>query len=218
MLKPVMNMVKKLEDIWHKWKNLAPFLVYKLSHLIFSGIEQLSLTLQGKDTTIQEAIIAAELAIGHLQWQRKDDVFNTFYSHTVESAKELTAPPTLPRYRQPPKRLDDSFSSGHRFSTLESYFRKQKNFEVLDLLISELQRQFQQKRGMPVVAAIERVIMNAANGTVDDLPQDLKLYEKDVNLPRLKIQLQMLPNLIRTRNQKLTSSPPIKKVTNLRTM
>ena len=25
MLKPVMNMVKKLEDIWLKWKNLAPF-------------------------------------------------------------------------------------------------------------------------------------------------------------------------------------------------
>ena len=153
--------------------------------MIFSGIEQLSLTLQGKDTTIQEA---AELAIGHLQRQRTDDVFNTFYSHTVESAKELTAPPTLPRYRQPPKRLDDSLSSGHRFSTAESYFRKQY-FEVLDLLISELQRRFQQKRGMPVVAVIERVIMNAANGTVDDLSQDLKLYEKDVNLPKLKIQL-----------------------------
>ena len=55
-------------------------------------------------------------------------------------------------------------------------------------------------------------------GTIDDLPQDLKLYEKDVNLPKLKIQLQMLPDLIRTQNQKLTSSPPIKKVTNLRTI
>ena len=141
---------------------------------MFSTRALIHLSLQGKDTTIQEAIITPELAVGHLQRQRKDDVFNTFYSHTVESAKELTAPPTLPRYRQPPKRLDDSLSSGHRFST-PSYFKVKQYFKVLDLLISELQRQFQQKRGMPVVAAIERVIMNAANGTVDDLPQDLKL-------------------------------------------
>ena len=61
-------------------EKFSTFFGLKLSHLIFSGIEQLSLTLQGKDTTIQEAIIAAELAIGHLQRQRKDDVFNSFYS------------------------------------------------------------------------------------------------------------------------------------------
>ena len=34
----------------------------KISYLVFSAIEQLSITLQGKDTTIQEAVMAANLA------------------------------------------------------------------------------------------------------------------------------------------------------------
>jgi len=34
----------------------------KFSTLDFSGSEQLSMTLQGKNTTIQEATVAAELA------------------------------------------------------------------------------------------------------------------------------------------------------------
>lgn len=42
------------------------FFELKLSHLNFSGTEQLSLTLQGKDTTIQEATIAAETTIQYL--------------------------------------------------------------------------------------------------------------------------------------------------------
>lgn len=38
----------------------------KLSHLNFSGTEQLSLTLQDKDTTVQEATMAAETTIQYL--------------------------------------------------------------------------------------------------------------------------------------------------------
>lgn len=67
----------------------------KLSYLVFSGIEQLSLSLQGKDTTIQEATQAAELAVHFLQRQRSDEAFNTFYSGVVDQAKELTDPPKL---------------------------------------------------------------------------------------------------------------------------
>lgn len=42
-------------------ENFTTYFGLKLSHLVFSGAEQLSLTLQGKDTTIQEASMAAEL-------------------------------------------------------------------------------------------------------------------------------------------------------------
>ena len=46
----------------------------------------------------------------------------------------------------------------------------------------------------------------------------LKRYSSwsDLDLPRLKVQLQMLPDFIRTRNIKLPNSTPIKKVTNVR--
>ena len=44
-------------------ESFSTYFGLKLSHLLFSGAEQLSLTLQGKDTTIQEA---AELTVQHL--------------------------------------------------------------------------------------------------------------------------------------------------------
>ena len=39
----------------------------KLSHLVFSATEQLSLTLQGRDTTIQEAVQASKLAVHFIE-------------------------------------------------------------------------------------------------------------------------------------------------------
>ena len=39
----------------------------KLAHLIFSATEQLSLTLQGRDTTIQEAVNCSKMTINYLK-------------------------------------------------------------------------------------------------------------------------------------------------------
>ena len=154
----------------------------KLSHLIFAGTEQLSLSLQGKDTTVQEATTAAALAIRYLERQRTDDNFHLFYEDVVKSSEDLTSPPTLPRHRRPPKRLDEGSSVSHEFTSPKSYFRKQY-FEVLDLMSSELKRRFQQKRGLPVVATIEKLLLDAANGTLEkgDLPQELQLYSNDLD-------------------------------------
>ena len=44
----------------------------QLSHLIFSGTEQLSYTLQGKETTIQDASRAADVTLQYLQGLRSD--------------------------------------------------------------------------------------------------------------------------------------------------
>jgi len=90
---------------------------------------------------------------------------------------------------------------------------------VLDLMIHELKRRFQQERGMPVAEVIERVLLDAANGTFSgELPQELQMYKNDIDLTRVKVQLQMMPDLIRTRNQLPTNLVPIKKVTNVRTI
>jgi len=72
---------------------------------------------------------------------------------------------------------------------------------------------------MPVAEVIERVLLDAANGTFSgELPQELQMYKNDIDLTRLKVQLQMMPDLIRTRNQLPTNLVPIKKVTNVRTI
>ena len=128
----------------------------------------------------------------------------------------------MPRYRQPPRKLGHEEASGHVFSTSESYFRQQY-YEVIDLLSSELRRRFQQKRGIPIAAMIEKLLIHVTNRTdveigIGDIPVDLKLYEKDVDLGKLKIQLQMLPDLIRTRNMKIPNCVPIKRVTNVQTL
>ncbi len=201
-------------------EKFSTFFGLKLSHLFFSGTEQLSLSLQGKDTTVQEATVAAEMAIQYLTRLRSDESYDQFYSNVIDGSKELTAPPALPRFRRPPRRPGDDSAASHEFVTPASYFRKQY-FEVLDLLTSELKRRFQQKRGLPVVAVIEKVLLNAANGVSNsgELPDELQLYQTDVDLPRLKIQLQMIPGLIRTRNTlSVYKSAPTKAVTNVRTM
>ena len=194
------------------------FFGLKFSHLLFSGTEQLSISLQRKNITIQELLSAVELSIQYLQRLRSDNSFDAFYEQVVEEAKELTDPPVLPRFRQPPRKLD-SGSTSHRFSTPKCYFRKQY-FEVLDLLVNELKRRFKQERGMPIAAAIEKLLLESCDNTsIRDiqLPQEMQLYKNDVILPRLKIQLYMLPDLIRTWNQKKETAIPIRKVTNVRT-
>lgn len=109
-------------------EKFSTYLGLKLSHLIFAGTEQLSLSLQGKDTTVQEATTAADL--NYLERQRTDGKFKSFYEDVLESSNDLTAAPCLPRYRRPPRRLDEASSTSHDFTSTESYFQQQY-FEVL---------------------------------------------------------------------------------------
>ena len=200
-----------------KLEKFSTFFGIKLSYLVFSGIEQLSLSIQGKNTTLQDATNAAELAICFLQRQRTDEAFTTFYSQVVAEAKDLTDPPVLPRYRNPPKRLDGG-SISHQFNSPKEYFRKQY-FEVLDLLINELQRRFQQERGMPMAVLIEKLLLEYSNASSSSksLPTELDIYKNDIDLSKLNFQLQMLPDLIKSRNQQVSNSP-IKEVTNVKTI
>ena len=213
---------RKAGGFFAQMERFSTFFGLEFSHLIFSGTEQLFLSLQGKNTTVQEAVSAGNLAIKFLENLRSDVMFDQFYTRTVEKSKDLTAEPVLPRVRRPPRKPGDSTASVHLFPDPASVFRKQY-FEVLDLFINKLKHRFQQKRGLPTVSAIERVLLNASNGTPisdsEELSGEFLLYDKDINLPRLKIQLQMLPDLIRARNAMPSSSHvPIKAVTNLRTL
>ena len=134
-------------------EKFSNYLGLKMSNLFFGAGEQISITLQGKDTTLQEVTTAADLAVCFLEWQRTDEKFHSFYEDVVKSSKDITAPSCLLRYRHPPKRLDEAGLTSHEFSSPEFYFRRQY-FEVLDLMVNELKQRFQRKRGMPVVATV----------------------------------------------------------------
>ena len=90
------------------------FFGLKLSHLILSGAEQLSINLQV--TTVQESINAADLAVMFLERLRVDSSFDEFYSQIVEASKDLTSLKTLWRYRNPPKKPGVVGAASHKFA------------------------------------------------------------------------------------------------------
>ena len=196
----------------------STFFGLKLSYLIFSVTEQLSLTLQGKDTTIQEGVQAATLTMDFLQEQRTDDRYDAFYTTVLADSKDLTSEPVLPRQRRPPRKIDSN-SASHVFSDTKSYFRKQY-YEAIDIVTNELRQRFCQERGMPVAAKLEKLLLNAANATSDigsDSGEIVEMYSKDLDATRLAPQLQMLPQLLRTYNECYPQTA-IQRITNVRTL
>ena len=74
---------------------------------------------------------------------------------------------------------------------------------------------------MSIVAEVEKLLLNAVNGSVPDDTADIpalqnEMYDYDVDLQNLTIQLKMLPNLLKSYNVKV--SPTVKVVTSLRIM
>ena len=187
---------------------------FRLGHLVFSASETLSKTLQGKDTSLQEALSAVNLAKSFYRRHRTHEHFDQLYSQTVEIAKNLKIGlPQLPRYRKAPARFDGG-SQQHQYNSTVDYFRHQY-FQVFDLLIRELEDRFDQKDLLPPVLALEGLILNAANG--DDYSSSLSYiktscFNSDLDFDVLHRQLLLLQDVI---SQEL---PTVKHVTTVRTV
>lgn len=82
---------RRANGILSQLEHFDTFFGLKFSHLIFSATEQTSNALQGKNTTVQEAIMAANMAKSYLVRQRDDDAYDCLYSSTVKQAKQYTA-------------------------------------------------------------------------------------------------------------------------------
>ena len=195
-------------------EKFSTFFGLKLCFMVFSSTEQLSCTLQGKDTTIQEAKGAAMLAESHLRRQRDDDAFDKFYECVVSEAQDLTEEPVLPRRRRIPRRTVEE-SDCYNHETPKEYFR-QRYFEVLDVISNEISRRFDQD-DFSLVAEIEQIILSAGNGQEVVIPEAIRTaYKEDLNMTRLATHLSMLPDIIKSYGE--TTGTPIKKVTNVRTV
>ena len=145
-------------------EKFSTFFGLKLSFLVFAASEQLSLSFQGKDTTVQEVVNALALCRSYLTSLRSSEKFEVFYQSVMKSAKGLTSAPVLPRYRTPPKRPGEDAAQAHRFDTSEEYFRQQY-FEAIDVLVKQLKDRFEQRRpsGLPMAAKIEEILLGDVN-------------------------------------------------------
>lgn len=118
--------------------------------------------------------------------QRKDEAFQLFYSGVIKASTDLSESPVLPRQRNLPSRYNDG-APNHQFQSPEEFFRKQY-FEVLDLLISELDRRFNQST-FDVLQEMETLLVESCNGKVVQPSEQLKkLYGNDVMFDRLTVQ------------------------------
>eukprot|EP00731_Ephydatia_muelleri_P028940 Em0020g584a len=71
-------------------------------------------------------------------------------------------------------------------------------FELMESVSGELARRFDQ-RGLNLATQFERIIIDSCNGTACEKPQEIMdLYARDLDIERLKQQLSMLPDLIKT--------------------
>ena len=171
----------------------------KLGYLLFSAAEEVSKCLQAKNTSLQEALSAVNLASGFFKRQRTDEAFNVFYDGVLDLATKLyIGSPHLPRYRRAPARLDDG-SAPHQFDSPRSYYRSQY-FQACDLLIGELEERFDQKELQPVLA-MEELILKAANSEEfsDSLKsvEDSMLYATDLDFNALRRHLPLLHDVVK---------------------
>ena len=188
------------------------FFCLRLCHLLFSTAEQLSLTLQTVNLSLQDACTAVETAKLFYQRIRSESNFNRFYDKSINLASSHSInQPVLPRYRRRPSRYE-SGSEQHNYGTPKNYHRHQY-FEACDLLYAELNDRFQNQLCSPIIA-IEKTLLKAANGEdfQSYIEQLMKSCYKDDILPDLKRHLLILPDVIKKQ------LPHVKKVTLISTI
>ena len=179
----------------------------RLGHLLFSAAEETSTVLQGKDTSVQEAV---RLTQSYYKRQRDNSSFDHFYESTVNLALKLQInEPALPRQRRIPARLGGS--QPHIFTSPKAMLQ-QVYFEALDLLIEELTDRFEQRAVMKPVLGLESLLVKSANGEpfADEVQESV--YGPDFDIERLKNQLAVLVDVIRQ------ALPSVKKVSSIRTI
>ena len=187
----------------------------KVSFMVFSAMEQLSKTLQYRDINAQEVLSSVRMANSFLKRQRSDFAFNSFYEVVIKESENITSKPTLPRQRQIPRRIDDDFPN-HQFSCPKDYFRQQY-FEILDLLLNELSQRFNQPT-FGIMGEMESMLVDSCNekdknGNYENFEE---MYKGDIDMNKLKIQLSLLPDVLKTSNEEHKMG--IKKVTMVKTV
>ena len=168
----------------------------KLSVFIFSITEQMSTTLQKKDTSVQDGYYVAEVTLRALSRLRTDQRFASFFSSVKVECATRCDPPVLPRQRQLPRRIDDG-AAQHTFTSIECFYRKEY-FQAIDVVKADLEKRFIQKNFL-IAQKIEKMLIESANGRVFMIPDEIKeLYSKDIDFQKCLLHLQMLPDAIKS--------------------
>lgn len=94
-------------------QQFSTFFDLSLSLAVFSLTEELSVALQAKSTSCEDATATVDVCLTSLQEMRTDEEFETFFEKTKSRGSELCDESRLPRHKQPPRRIDDG-GEAHR--------------------------------------------------------------------------------------------------------
>ncbi|XP_041351225.1 uncharacterized protein LOC121370176 [Gigantopelta aegis] len=170
-----------------------------VSDLVFNAAEELSRSLQSRDTSAQKAHLVCKSVLQYYQKLRQDEFeFEHLYSETIKEAAAFNIEPTLPRHRNRPKRYDDG-QDAHKFDSPKQ-LHKQEYIETLEFLINLLEARFDQN-DFDIVCDTENMLLGAANGTSVEFLDSIKLYTKDIDMTKLKTHLKLLPQFIQVTNE-----------------
>ena len=75
----------------------STYLGLELSNLVFSATELLSITLQGTNTSLQQAVQGAKLAVAYMDREVNQFMTYSIHMYILANSESLTDQPTLPR-------------------------------------------------------------------------------------------------------------------------
>ena len=179
-----------------------------LGEKVLMQTDNLSRSLQSPELSAIEAHQLAEAVIGSLQQERNEATFNSFWDTVCNKRDELDINrEKLPRKRKHPRHLTDFFgyvqAPEQEFCLSKDMYRA-KYFECYDFVIKAISDRFDQP-DYTVYSAMENIILMTFRG--EDVNDEMRrplinnksfetLYEDDIDIPMLEVQLKLLPNLL----------------------
>jgi Domain of unknown function (DUF4371)/hAT family C-terminal dimerisation region len=151
----------KASGFLRRMNTFEVFFILQIALRVFEPSEICSKKLQKVNFSVTEAIQSAVEVAEVIEKTRTEESFNLLYDECVQQCINLDLdPPTLPRLKKQPKRLNDG-AQPHNFADPRSRCRQQY-FEILDTTATAIRSRFEQK-GFKVCHQIEKVLMMALN-------------------------------------------------------
>ena len=125
---------------------------------------------------------------------RSYEMIERFIEFVKHEAEDKSHPPVLLRKKDFLRRLNDG-GDGHYFSSVHELYRKEY-FKVINSLVGDIKKFFKMKNFI-FVQKLDTLLLHSANGRQVTPSEDIiDMYERDINIQKLKLNLLLLLDAI----------------------
>lgn len=188
----------KANGLLHIMKTFSFYFALRTGMIVFQRTELLSRLLQSSTISVPEALKAAEQTRANLQFYREEGSWQEMWTSFQRDAARLNLdPPTVPRLRRPPRRLDEGALPCTQ--TAEQYYRM-IFYQFLDNILETMNSRIQQP-SLELYAKVEDVILRSANNrrtsdTDESITTICTHFRGDLDPRLLRLNLDMLAQLM----------------------